>query len=173
MEMRNVGTFEAPFRVENEIPAEIQIPKMIEICKKYNVLMKAHNTDYLSNEALSFYPRLGIDAANIAPEFGVIESKKILELMGELKLTSLKDSFVKLSLDSNKWKKWMIKDSKANNYEKAIISGHYVFSDKRFTEIKENLAEILKKRNQNLDKILKEAIKSSIIRYLYNFNLIK
>ena len=173
MEMRNVGTFEVPFRVENEIPAEIQIPKMIEICKKYNVLMKAHNTDYLSNEALNCYPRLGINAANIAPEFGVIESKKILEIMEALKLKSLKDSFIKLSLDSNKWKKWMIKDSKANDYEKAIISGHYVFSEKKFSEIKEDLTKILKKNNQNLDKILKKEIKKSILRYLYNFNLIK
>ena len=173
MEMRNVGTFEAPFRVENEIPAEIQIPKMIEICKKYNVLMKAHNTDYLSNEALNCYPRLGINAANIAPEFGVIESKKILEIMGALKLKSLKNSFIKLSLDSNKWKKWMTKDSKANDYEKAVISGHYVFSEKKFLEIKENLVKILKEKNQNLDKILKKEIKDSILRYLYNFNLIK
>ena len=173
MEMRNVGTFEAPFRVENEIPAEIQIPKMIEICKKYKVLMKAHNTDYLSNEALNCYPRLGINAANIAPEFGVIESKKILEIMNTLKLKSLKNSFLKLSLDSNKWKKWMIKDSKANDYEKAVISGHYIFSEKKFLEIKERLTKILKKKNQNLDKILKKEIKDSILRYLYNFNLIK
>lgn len=173
MEMRNVGTFEAPFRVENEIPAEIQIPKMIEICKKYNVLMKAHNTDYLSNEALNCYPRLGISAANIAPEFGVIESKKILEIMVALKLKSLRNSFIKLSLDSNKWKKWMTKDSKANDYEKAVISGHYVFSEKKFLEIKKNLVKILKEKNQNLDKILKKEIKDSILRYLYNFNLIK
>ena len=173
MEMRNIGTFEAPFRVKNEIPAEIQIPKMIEICKKYKVLMKAHNTDYLSNEALNCYPRLGINAANIAPEFGVIESKKILEIMTSLKLRSLKNSFIKLSLDSNKWKKWMIKDSKANDYEKAIISGHYVFSDKKFSGIKESLAKALKKKGQNLDGILKKEIKKSISRYLYNFNLIK
>jgi tagatose-1,6-bisphosphate aldolase non-catalytic subunit AgaZ/GatZ len=173
MEMRNIGTFEAPFRVENEIPAEIQIPKMIEICKKYKVLMKAHNTDYLSNEALNCYPRLGINAANIAPEFGVIESKKILEIMTSLKLRSLKNSFIKLSLNSNKWKKWILKDSKANDYEKAIISGHYVFSDKKFSEIKENLAIALEKKGQNLDGILKKEIKKSILRYLYNFNLIK
>lgn len=173
MEMKNIGTFEAPFRVENEIPAEIQIPKMIEICKKYNVLMKAHNTDYLSNEALNCYPRLGINAANIAPELGVIESKKILEIMTSLKLRSLKNSFIKLSLNSNKWKKWIIKDTKTNDYEKAIISGHYVFSNKKFCEIKENLATVLKRRGQNLDSILKKKIKKSILRYLYNFNLIE
>ena len=66
----------------------------------------------------------------------------------------------------------MIKDSKASDYEKAIISGHYVFSEKKFLEIKEDLERILKKNNQNLDKILKKEIKKSILRYLYNFNLI-
>ena len=55
-----------PFRVENEIPAEIQVPKMIDICNKYDVFMKEHNTDYLSNEALGWHPRLGIHAANVA-----------------------------------------------------------------------------------------------------------
>ena len=30
--MRNIGSFDSPFRVENELPPEIQIPKMIEIC---------------------------------------------------------------------------------------------------------------------------------------------
>jgi len=172
MEMRNVGTFEAPFRVENEIPAEIQIPKMIEICKKYNVLMKAHNTDYLSNEALNYYPRLGISAANIAPEFGVVESKKILEIMDKLELKSLKNSFIQLSLESYKWKKWMIKDSKASNLDKATISGHYIFSEEKFLKIKQQLEDILKQKSQNLDKILKQEIKDSILRYLYNFNLI-
>jgi Zn-finger protein len=66
----------------------------------------------------------------------------------------------------------MIKDSKATDYEKAIISGHYIFSEKKFTEIKEKLTSILKKKNKNLDKILKKEIKDSILRYLYNFNLI-
>ena len=92
--------------------------------------------------------------------------------MDKLKLKSLKSSFIKLSLDSYKWKKWMIKDSKASKIEKAIISGHYIFSEKKFLEIKEKLKNILKKKNQNLDKILKKEIKVSILRYLYNFNLI-
>ena len=52
METRNVGTFGLPFRVKNEIPPDIQIPNMLDICKKNNVFMKAHNTDYLSNDVL-------------------------------------------------------------------------------------------------------------------------
>ena len=136
--------------------------------------MKAHNTDYLSNEALSWHPRLGIHAANIAPEFGVVESKKFLEIMSLLKLDNLKNSFINLSYNSNKWKKWMIKDTKASNYEKAIISGHYIFSEKEFDAIKKKVSEILKKeKNLHLDTILKKEIKKTITRYLYNFNLIE
>ena len=33
METRNVGSFDTPLRVANEIPAEIQVPQMIQICK--------------------------------------------------------------------------------------------------------------------------------------------
>mgnify|MGYP001308837957 CR=1 FL=1 len=174
METRNVGTFETPFRVENEIPAEIQIPKMIDICKKYSVLMKAHNTDYLSNEALKWHPRLGIHAANIAPEFGVIETKKILEIIHLLKLSKFKNKFIKLSLSSNKWKKWMTKNSKATDFEKAVISGHYIFSNDEFILIKSKLSKILKKRKgKELDLEIKKELKKSINRYLYNFNLIE
>ena len=75
METRNVGSFGSPIRVANELPPEIQIPKMIDICNRYGIFMKEHNTDYLSTDSLRWQPRLGIHAANIAPEFGVAETK--------------------------------------------------------------------------------------------------
>ena len=52
METRNIGTFDSPLRITNEIPSEIQIPRMIDICNKHGIFMKEHNTDYLSDEAL-------------------------------------------------------------------------------------------------------------------------
>ena len=36
-EMNNVGTFDLPFRIENQLPAEISIPQMIKICDKHKV----------------------------------------------------------------------------------------------------------------------------------------
>ena len=56
METRNIGSFDLPLRIVGEIPAEIQVPKMIEICKKHHIFMKEHNTDYLSDVALSWHP---------------------------------------------------------------------------------------------------------------------
>ena len=168
MEMRNVGSFDSAIRIQNELPPEIQIPKMIEICDKYGILMKEHNTDYLSTDSLIWQPRLGIHAANVAPEFGVAETKafiNILESKGHIDLLNL---FLKLSYDSNKWFKWMLKNSKDSELDKAIIAGHYVFSTKHFIEIKNEA----RKRIQNLNDILKENVKRCIFRYMKAFNLV-
>lgn len=172
MELRNVGSFDSPLRVEGEIPAEIQVPKMIEVCKKHNIFMKQHNTDYLSDTALSWHPRLGIHAANVAPEFGVIETKSILNVMEKYGQYSLAERFLELSYNSRKWDKWMLKNSIATEREKSIISGHYIFSTSEFLEIKNNLKSFLLKKNIDLDSYIQKAIKESIFRYLINFRLV-
>ena len=172
MEMRNVGSFDSPLRVANEIPAEIQLPKMVEICNRHGVLMKEHNTDYLSDEALQWHPRLGIHAANVAPEFGVSESKALVKVLEANGLTQLAERFLAVALASNKWDKWMLKDTKATDRDRALIAGHYVFSTPAFTEIKVEAAKELLKIGFNLDAYLKHEVKESILRYLRNFRLV-
>ena len=104
-EMRNVGSFDSPVRIVDQLASEIQIPKMIEICNKYGIMMKEHNADYLSNDALHWHPRLGIHASNVAPEFGVIETITLLKVLEEYSLNSFCENFLKLAYDSFKWKK--------------------------------------------------------------------
>ncbi len=172
-ETKNVGSFDSPLRVANEIPAEIQIPKMIQICKENNIFMKAHNTDYLSNNALSWHPKLGIHAANVAPEFGVTETQALLDILEENGLYKIAEELIKISYNSGKWKKWLIKDSKISDREKAIIAGHYVFSEKSFFEFKTKASKELSIKGVDLDGFLKAKIRKSIMRYLNNFRLIK
>ena len=173
MEMRNVGSFDSPIRVSGEIAPEIQLPKMIEICNKYEVFMKEHNTDYVSDEALSWHPRLGIHAANVAPEFGVIETKSFLSLLEENNLHELSEKFIKLSYNSNKWKKWMLKDTSATDRDRAIIAGHYVFSHPEVIEIKKEASQNLSKINIDLNEHLKKDVKKGIMRYFHNFRLLR
>lgn len=172
METRNIGTFDSPLRVENEIAAEIQVPKMIEICKNFNVLMKEHNTDYLSDDSLMWHPRLGIHAANVAPEFGVAETIAFLQILENNNLRSLALKFIELSYNSKKWQKWMLPNSTASVREKAIISGHYIFSTPEYAELKKEASlNLKKKKGVDLDAYLCEQIKKSIFRYMYNFRL--
>jgi hypothetical protein len=173
METRNVGSFDSPLRVLNEIPSEIQVPKMIEICKKHNIFMKEHNTDYLSDIALSWHPRLGIHAANVAPEFGVAETKAFLQIMEDNDLKSLADKFLELAYNSKKWDKWMLPNTTASDRDRSIISGHYIFSTPECLELKKEAAQYFKKKRIDLDAYLCDQVKKSILRYLYNFRLVR
>jgi tagatose-1,6-bisphosphate aldolase non-catalytic subunit AgaZ/GatZ len=173
METRNVGSFDSPVRVANEVPAEIQLPKMIEICSRFGIFMKEHNTDYLSNEALQWHPRLGIHAANVAPEFGVAETRALLSCLEENGLQALAERFLHLAYTSNKWDKWMLPDTLASDRDRSIIAGHYVFATPECLEIKAEAASTLASNGIDLEVHLKNAVKSSISRYLRHFRLEK
>ena len=173
METKNIGSFESPIRIKNEIPVEIQIFQVLEICKKYNIFMKEHNADYLTNDSLSWHPRIGIHATNVAPEYGVAETRALLNIFEKYGDFKSKEEFIDLAFKSNKWKKWMIdKNDLKKDLNKAEIAGHYIFSNKKTLELKKRF---LKKNNLSenlLDKFLKNNIKTSIKRYLTNFDLI-
>jgi tagatose-1,6-bisphosphate aldolase non-catalytic subunit AgaZ/GatZ len=171
METKNIGTFDSPIRVENEIAVEIQLPKMIEICKNFNVFIKEHNADYLTDQSLLWHPRLGIHAANVAPEFGVAETNALLQILENNNLGSLAIKFIELSYSSKKWHKWMLPNSKSSVRQKAIISGHYIFSTPECVELKKEALFNLKKIGIDLDIYLRNQIKKSIFRYIYNFRL--
>lgn len=173
METRNVGSFDSPVRVANEIPAEIQLPKMIEICNRYGILMKEHNTDYLSDDALQWHPRLGIHAANVAPEFGVAETRALVSILENNGLPQLAERFLQVAYNSGKWDKWMLENTRATDRDRSIIAGHYVFSAPECREIKAAATQELSLKGIDLDSYLKQQVKKSILRYLRNFRLVK
>ena len=170
METRNVGSFDCPVRIVDELPAEIQVPKMIDICNRYGIFVKEHNTDYLSNEALSWHPKLGIHSANVAPEFGVAETRAFVQLLSETGQDQLLDEFIELAYESGKWKKWMLPETVATDKDRAIIAGHYVFSDARFVDVKKKAQKKLK--DILVDDYLKDRVEASILRYLKCFRLL-
>lgn len=173
MEMRNVGSFDTPVRVADELPAEIQLPKMIEICNHYGIFMKEHNTDYLSDEALQWHPRLGIHAANVAPEFGVTETRALISILEDSGLSKLAENFLQLAYDSMKWDKWMLNNTSATDRDRSIIAGHYVFSKPVCAEIKAEAYRALAHKGIDLEQYLKQQVKQSILRYLRNFRLVR
>jgi len=163
LEMQNIGNFDNNHE---------KIKEIVQMCNKYNIFLKEHNTDYLSDRSLKFHPKLGIHAANVAPEFGVIETKTLVQILEVYKLHDIVNEFLEMSYESKKWEKWMMPDSLTINREKAIISGHYVFSDPRFIDLKNIAISRLKEYNIDLDRELKTQIKNSIMRYLITFNII-
>lgn len=171
MELRNVGSFDSSVRVNGQIPSEILVPKIIETCQRHSIFLKQHNTDYLTDNALKAHPFLGIHAANVAPEFGVSETLGFLNLLEQLDLKKHRERFVELTLESGKWKKWMLTDTRASDLDRAKISGHYIFSSKEFLELKSDVGNKLLKKNIVIDEELKKHVRKSIMRYMRAFRL--
>ena len=167
METKNIGIF----KEISENYEQSHIPNLIKLCDKYGVYIKQHNTDYLDDDFLCKHPSFGIHAANVAPEYGVVETKKLLEILEQNNLKQLKYQFIELCVKSNKWAKWVIDKNKLDDYQKTIISGHYSFSTPKFIEIKKKIANEIHTDILKLDLILKDAVKKSILRYVKDFNL--
>lgn len=164
LETQNIGILDDIIKGKyNKEQKEIQ--KIIKYCKNEKILIKEHNVDYLLDKTLREHPIIGIDAVNVAPEFGVVETRAILSYLSKNNLEEFGQRFLDISFNSKKWKKWMTKNSNLSSNDKAIISGHYVFSSKEFQKLKD---EIIKKidNKDDFDNFLKLEIKKSILRYL-------
>ncbi len=119
----------------------VRLREFINICKHWNVLSKEHNGDYLSNDEYKIRFDMGLDAINIAPQFGQIETQCYLDEMG-----NDIEEYYQICFDSNRWKKWVTASGVVPNTKKELIMicGHYVFSDKRFLAIKPDIDDKIK-----------------------------
>ena len=140
-----------------------KLDKMIELCKKYNLISKEHNGDWVNIDLIKEKFDRGLNSINIAPELGEIETKVILNEIKKIndieKQKKLFNNFYKLCYESKKWVKWVSKDfNPEENKEKLInICGHYIFSCPGFEDIKKNLI--------NIDKQIKKYILIKLREY--------
>ena len=162
METENIGIFEDIVSGKRK-EDERNIKKIVELCNKKNIMIKEHNADYISEDALRFHRKIGIHAINVAPEFGVIETRAILEWLEENDKEDERKQVLEVSFQSNKWQKWIVPNSQTTNYEKSVISGHYVFSDSK-------IANIVKK--EELTPYLRKELQENHLRYIRCLNLI-
>ncbi len=162
MEMENIGI------LNQNNNAFSYIKELINECLNHKYFIKVHNTDYLKRNILKIFPEYKISAANVAPEFGVCETKAFVHLLEQYKLDNLLNEFCELAYNSKKWEKWVINKSALSKIDKAVIAGHYIFSNDEFLKIKDKLQ--MKIKDFSVDDYLKEKVKSNILEYLELFN---
>jgi len=122
-----------------------RLTSMIKIVKKHDLLSKEHNGDYISVELIKEKMNLGLDAINIAPEFGLIETLSYIN--GGIDI----DKFWKICYDSKRWEKWVSSDFDPITQKLDLIKicGHYVLSTPEFLKIKPNIDNIIKSNIKN------------------------
>lgn len=142
-ELSNTGAFLLP---ESRDTVRARIAAFAETCRERGTRLKAHNCDYLDPADICALARAGVHAANVAPEFGTAETRAVLRLLGEFQLTKATERFLSLAFESGTWAKWMTVDTPATDYERAVISGHYVFETEEFGEVRDELDSVLAAR---------------------------
>jgi hypothetical protein len=131
---------------------------MKKIAQDNDILLKEHNCDYLSLEQIQLRRQYGINAINIAPEFGTIQSNLTFNLSKQLGLDKEIYKFKNYVLRKKKWEKWNYNDE--NNLIKFYSAGHYHFSTKIYEDI---IYKINKKIN--FQKKLNKAIEKNLLRF--------
>jgi hypothetical protein len=137
-----------------------RLNQMIKVVKKHGLTSKEHNGDYIPDHVLRDKFKNGLEAINIAPEFGQLETNIILEKIKNN--TELFNAFYKMCLDLKRWVKWVQEDfdPEKNQLELINICGHYSFSTKEFLCIKQNLPTdtdliIIKKIQDKISNFIK------------------
>lgn len=158
--------------------------KLATIARENNCFLKEHNTDYLDEETLKTHPVIGISSANVAPEFGVTETKSLLRLSY---LAPSGEAFRKVLTEQvfseNRWQKWLpenLKNIPAGDFQKdagltykAVVScGHYYLDQPEALDLKKKFfREISAKSKIDPGQEVIESIKKAILRYVDAFNL--
>ena len=142
--MKNTGNYD---------PSRLQ--RMIDVCNRFEKKSKEHNGDYLGSSDYEHRFKLGLDAINIAPEFGQIETMVYLENMNKNAI----DAWYDICLKSKRWEKWVDKTFDRSNKIKLIqICGHYTFSNEMFQSVKpaaidELVVSVIKEKLGDLNAI--------------------
>lgn len=113
---RQIGTFD--MNLTSMISAEIH---------SRGYLLKEHNADYLTINDLIKRKIAGVDALNIAPQLGCMQTLVTMELAKRHGRNSEWNDFANLVINEKKWERWKSL-TKFDPLSAVISSGHYHFN---------------------------------------------
>jgi len=173
METANVGLLDRQVQQDGDVDGCSSLPRLMAIGDRFGFVTKEHNADYLSHPTLRWHVRRQIGAANVAPEFGVTETRTLLDLLRTAGARHLEERFLELAFASRKWEKWMLPGTAATDRDRAIIAGHYVFATPAFREIHEEATLLCGGRAVDLRATLREAVKRAMMRFIQPFGIVQ
>lgn len=120
-EINQVGKFNRDF-----------ISEVHNFLASVNIKLKEHNADYL-NKKMILERRGLVDAMNVAPQLGVIQTCIVLNkaLVYGIDISD----FIDVSYKSKKWLKWLHNNTASDRMLCSIIAGHYNYTSDEYKRI--------------------------------------
>ena len=157
--------------------------------KPFGSLIKGHYTDGVTNP--EEYPRSGMGAANVGPEFTVSEYEALIELekiedeLFNQNRIPIKSNIIKLLwtavIESNRWKKWLLPEEKGLKFDDIkqnrktwlISTGcRYIWQNPEVVVSRYRLYDNLKTNGIEAEEIVLMRIEQGMDKYFRSFNLI-
>ncbi|MCD4670682.1 MAG: class II D-tagatose-bisphosphate aldolase, non-catalytic subunit [Actinomycetia bacterium] len=161
--------------------------EVVKIVSRYGSYIKGHYTDFVENP--EDYPKSGIGAANVGPEFTMVEYNAFQELIGLEKrlfkgkkntnLSRFKETLTNAVINSGRWEKWLLCDEK--NFDSLSeerkdwilqTSCRYIWTNPDVNHAKLKLYNNLELNGIDAEDWILMKIESSIDKYYRAFNLI-
>ena len=156
---------------------------------RHGVGVKEHNGDYLPDSILLEHPYLGITAMNVAPEFGVVETRAYLELarverrnLPAAQCSRLSEVMAEYAVKSERWRKWVMGDVARADVAAVLqnreltaqitdICGHYTYEIPEVQAERKTLFANLSGISVDAEAYVVYKIKESVDRYARCFRL--
>ncbi|MBQ3134122.1 MAG: class II D-tagatose-bisphosphate aldolase, non-catalytic subunit [Clostridia bacterium] len=156
---------------------------------KHGVGVKEHNGDYLSDKILLEHPVLGITAMNVAPEFGVVETRAYLELakteqrvVPAEQCSRLTAEMSREAVKSERWRKWVVGDMATASVDEVLadaalteqitdICGHYTYETPSVKAEIEAMLANLRAAGVDGEAYVSYMLKNAIDRYAFCFGM--
>ena len=166
--------------------------RLAKITADNAIELKEHNSDYLPDDIMLMHPALGIGSSNVAPEFGVAETRAYLQLarlekklyeMGLLSgCGSVGQILPRAAVEKGRWRKWMVGEESQYSVKQVLrdealtaqiadISGHYTFETEEVAPALQTMLDNLESVNVPARRYVLDKIKYSIGRYVTDYNL--
>lgn len=166
--------------------------KLAKISAEYGMELKEHNGDYLPDDLLLMHPALKVSSSNVAPEFGVVETRSYLQLaemeerlagLGLIGQTSgLANVLRRAAVETGRWRKWMVGEQANLEVDEVLkdaeltaliadIAGHYTFESEKVAPVLKQMLDNLEAANVPARRYVLDNIKRSIGRYVSAYDL--
>ena len=109
------------------------VKKLVDLVHTEGLLFKEHNADYLSIDEVKLRRAAGIDALNIAPQLGRVQTE-VLHDLGHF-LGPVYTNFKELALGNGYWGRW-VPCTVTDDNTKFFVSGHYHFASNEALQLR-------------------------------------